>query len=261
MKLLFIGDVVGKPGRKALRDLLPRVIHQHDIDLVVANVENAAAGFGVTRTVVEEIYASRVDVLTTGNHVWDKKEVMEFIDEYETLLRPANYPEGTPGRGTVLLHAHNGCPAAVINLSGRVFMKPVDCPFRVAEGEIKKLRNKTNVIIVDMHAEATSEKQALGWFLDGEVSAIIGTHTHVQTADEKILPKGTAYITDVGMTGPFDSVIGVDKEMVIERFLTYRPNKFDVAKGDVWLQGVVVDIDSETGKARAIERLNLKWGE
>jgi hypothetical protein len=261
MKLLFIGDVVGKPGRRALRDLLPRVIYRHDIDLVVVNAENAAAGFGVTRTVVEEIYASRVDVLTTGNHVWDKKEVMEFIDEYETLLRPANYPEGTPGRGTVLLSAHNGCPTAVINLSGRVFMKPVDCPFRTAEIEIEMLRKKTKVIIVDMHAEATSEKQALGWFLDGEVSAVIGTHTHVQTADEQILPKGTAYITDVGMTGPFDSVIGVEKEMVIERFLTYRPNKFDVAKGDVRLQGVVVDIDPETGRARTIERLSLKWGE
>lgn len=258
MKLFFIGDIVGKPGRKALREMLPRVIHHYDIDLVVANVENAAGGFGVTRTVVEEIYASRVDVLTTGNHVWDKKEVMEFIEEYETFLRPANYPEGTPGRGAVLLSARNGCRAAVINLMGRVFMRPVDCPFRVAESEIRALRGKTRVIVVDMHAEATSEKQAMGWFLDGEVSAVIGTHTHVQTADEKILPKGTAYITDVGMTGPFDSVIGVEKEMVIDRFLTYRPNRFDVARGDVRLQGVVVDIDPETGRARGIERLSLK---
>ncbi len=261
MKLFFIGDVVGKPGRRALRELLPRVIHRYDIDLVVANVENAAGGFGVTRTVVEEIYSSRVDVLTTGNHVWDKKEVMEFIEEYETFLRPANYPDGTPGRGSVVLSARNGCRAAVINLMGRVFMRPVDCPFRVAEGEIRALRGKTKVIVVDMHAEATSEKQAMGWFLDGEVSAVIGTHTHVQTADEKILPKGTAYITDVGMTGPFDSVIGVEKEMVIDRFLTYRPNRFDVARGDVRLQGVVVDIDPETGRARAIERLSLKPGE
>jgi len=261
MKLLFIGDIVGKPGRRAVRELLPRIIHQHDIDLIVANVENAAGGFGVTRTVVEEIYASQVDVLTTGNHIWDKKEVMEFIDEYETLLRPANYPEGTPGKGTVLLSTRNGCRVAVINLSGRVFMKPVDCPFRVAEIEIDALKGKTKMIIVDMHAEATSEKQALGWFLDGAVSAIIGTHTHVQTADETILPKGTAYITDVGMTGPFDSVIGIEKETVIDRFLTCRPNKFDVAKGDVRLQGVVVDIDSETGRARAVERLSVKWGE
>jgi len=261
MKLLFIGDIVGKPGRRAVRGLLPGIIHQHDIDLVVANVENAAGGFGVTRTVIEEIHASQVDVFTTGNHIWDKKEVMEFIDEYDTLLRPANYPEGTPGKGTVLLSTRNGCRVAVINLSGRVFMKPVDCPFRVAEVEIDALKDKTNMIIVDMHAEATSEKQALGWFLDGEVSAVIGTHTHVQTADEKILPKGTAYITDVGMTGPFDSVIGIEKEIVVERFLTYRPNKFDVARGDVWLQGVVVDIDPKTGKARAIERLSVKWGE
>jgi metallophosphoesterase (TIGR00282 family) len=261
MKLLFIGDIVGKPGRRAVRDLLPRIIHQHDIGLVVANVENAAGGFGVTRTVIEEIYASQVDVLTTGNHVWDKKEVMEFIDDYDTLLRPANYPAGTPGKGTVLLSTRNGCRVAVINLSGRVFMKPVDCPFRVAEMEIDALRKKTNMIIVDMHAEATSEKQALGWFLDGEVSAIIGTHTHVQTADEKILPKGTAYISDVGMTGPFDSVIGIEKEIVIERFLTYRPNRFDVAKGDVWLKGVMVDIDSKTGGAQAIQRISVKWGE
>lgn len=244
-----------------MRELLPRVIHQHDIDLVVANVENAAGGFGVTRAVVEEIYESRVDVLTTGNHIWDKKEVMEFIDEYETLLRPANYPEGTPGKGTVLFPVRNGSRAAVINLSGRVFMKPVDCPFRVAEIEIYALKQRTKMIIVDMHAEATSEKQALGWFLDGEVSAVIGTHTHVQTADETILPKGTAYITDVGMTGPFDSVIGVEKQTVIERFLTYRPNKFEVAKGDVRLQGVMIDIDPETGRARTIERLSLKWGE
>jgi hypothetical protein len=255
MKLLFIGDIIGKPGRRAVRELLPRIIHQHDIDLVVANVENAAGGFGVTRAVIEEIYASQVDVLTTGNHVWDKKEVMEFIDEYDTLLRPANYPEGTPGKGAVLLSTRNGCRVAVINLSGRVFMKPVDCPFRVAEIEIDALKEKTNVIIVDMHAEATSEKQALGWFLDGAVSAIIGTHTHVQTADE------TAYITDVGMTGPFDSVIGIEKEIVIDRFLTCRPNKFDVAKGDVRLQGVVVDIDPKTGRARAVERLSVKWGE
>ncbi|HOD36849.1 MAG TPA: TIGR00282 family metallophosphoesterase [Syntrophales bacterium] len=261
MKLLFIGDVVGKPGRRAVRDLLPRIIHRHDIDLAVANVENAAGGFGVTRAVVEEIYESRVDVLTTGNHIWDKKEVMEFIDEYETLLRPANYPVGTPGKGSVLFPVRNGFRAAVLNLSGRVFMKPVDCPFRVAEIEIHALKQKTKVIIVDMHAEATSEKQALGWFLDGEVSAIIGTHTHVQTADETILPKGTAYITDVGMTGPFDSVIGVEKETVIERFLTCRPNKFEVARGDVRLQGVVIDIDPETGRARTVERLSLKWGE
>ena len=259
MKVLFVGDIVGKPGRRAVRDLVPVLVARHQIDLVIANGENAAAGFGVTKTVVDELYQSHLDVLTTGNHIWDKKEVMEFIHEYDTLLRPANYPEGTPGRGRVIVPGRNGHAAGVINLSGKVFMTPVDCPFRAAEREMDALKGKTNVIIVDMHAEATSEKQALGWFLDGRVSAVIGTHTHVQTADEKILPRGTAYITDVGMTGPFDSVIGVEKETVIERFLTCRPNKFEVARHDVWLQGVVIDIDDNTGKALRIDRVSVKW--
>ena len=258
MKILFIGDIVGKPGRLAIRELLPLIVEDYRIELVIANCENAAAGFGVTRDVVEELYQSRIDVLTSGNHIWDKKEVLEFVEDYETLLRPANYPEGTPGFGSVVVPCASGIHVGVINLVGRVFMRPLDCPFRSAEKEIERLRKKTRIIIVDMHAEATSEKQALGWFLDGRVSAVLGTHTHVQTADEKILPNGTAYITDLGMTGPFDSIIGTRKDAVLERFLIQMPNKFDVAKGDIRLQGVVLEVDTASGKALSIERLSVK---
>ena len=258
MKILFIGDIVGKPGRLAIRELLPLIVEDYRIELVIANCENAAAGFGVTRDVVEELYQNRIDVLTSGNHIWDKKEVLEFVEDYETLLRPANYPEGTPGFGSVVMPCASGIHVGVINLAGRVFMRPLDCPFRSAEKEIERLRKKTRIIIVDMHAEATSEKQALGWFLDGRVSAVLGTHTHVQTADEKILPNGTAYITDLGMTGPFDSIIGTRKDAVLERFLIQMPNKFDVAKGDVRLQGVVLEVDTASGKALSIERLSVK---
>jgi 2',3'-cyclic-nucleotide 2'-phosphodiesterase len=259
MKILFIGDIVGKPGRRAVRELLPEIMNRHQIDLVIANCENAAAGFGVTKEIVEELYRYGIDLLTSGNHIWDKKEINEFLEDFEMLLRPANYPENLLGRGRALISANSTSPVGVINLLGRVFISPpLECPFRVAEREIARLREKTRVIIVDMHAEATSEKQAMGWFLDGQVSAVVGTHTHVQTADDKILPGGTAYITDVGMTGPFDSVIGIDKEMIIERFLTQVPNRFDVAKKDVHLQGVVIDIDEGSGKSRSIERLDLK---
>ena len=258
MKILFIGDIVGKPGRLAIRELLPLIVEDYRIEFVIANCENAAAGFGVTRDVVEQLYQSRIDVLTSGNHIWDKKEVLEFVEDYETLLRPANYPEGTPGFGSVVMPCASGINVGVINLAGRVFMRPLDCPFRSAEKEIERLRKKTRIIIVDMHAEATSEKQALGWFLDGRVSAVLGTHTHVQTADEKILPNGTAYITDLGMTGPFDSIIGTRKDAVLERFLIQMPNKFDVAKGDVRLQGVVLEVDTASGKALSIERLSVK---
>ncbi len=258
MKILFSGDIVGKPGRLAIRELLPLIVEDYRIEFVIANCENAAAGFGVTRDVVEELYQSRIDVLTSGNHIWDKKEVLEFVEDYETLLRPANYPEGTPGFGSVVMPCASGIHVGVINLAGRVFMRPLDCPFRSAEKEIERLRKKTRIIIVDMHAEATSEKQALGWFLDGRVSAVLGTHTHVQTADEKILPNGTAYITDLGMTGPFDSIIGTRKDAVLERFLIQMPNKFDVAKGDIRLQGVVLEVDTASGKALSIERLSVK---
>jgi metallophosphoesterase (TIGR00282 family) len=258
MKILFIGDIVGKPGRRAVKELLPSLVSGHDVDMVIANCENAASGFGITREVVEELYDSHIDVLTSGNHVWDKKEVMEFIDDYESLIRPANYPAGVPGAGSVLMPTASGQYVGVLNLAGRIFMHPVDCPFVVAKKEIERLKSRTSVIIVDIHAEATSEKRALGWYLDGEVSAVLGTHTHVQTADNEVLPNGTAYISDVGMTGPFDSVIGIKKDTIIERFLTQIPNRFDVAKNDIRLQGVVIDIDAQSGRANAIERISVK---
>ena len=261
MKILFIGDIVGKPGRRAVSDLLPGLIAERGIDLVIANCENAAAGFGVTREVVEELYNSSIDVLTSGNHIWDKREVLEFITDYETLLRPANYPAKVPGTGTLLKPTAAGEYVGVLNLAGRIFMQPIDCPFETAKSKIAELRKKTKVIIVDIHAEATSEKKALGWYLDGEVSAVLGTHTHVQTADDEILPQGTAYISDVGMTGPFDSVIGIKKDAIIERFLTGIPNKFDVAKGDIRLQAVLLDVDSISGKANSIERISVKLKE
>ncbi len=257
MKLLFIGDIVGKPGRRAVKQLLPGLRVRHGIDVVIANCENAAGGFGVTRDVVDELLQSSIDVLTSGNHIWDKKDVLEFIDDYPLLLRPANYPEGTPGRGSVVADGHeSNASLAVINLQGRVFMQSLDCPFKGALREIDGLPRSVPVIIVDIHAEATSEKQALGWYLDGRVSAVIGTHTHVQTADERILPGGTAYLTDAGMTGAFDSVLGVRKEAALERFLTGLPNKFDVAKGNIRLQGAVVEVDERSGRSSSIIRIN-----
>jgi hypothetical protein len=261
MKILFIGDIIGKPGRRAVKEILPSLIGSREIDLVIANCENAAAGFGITRDIVEELYDAHIDILTSGNHIWDKKEVLGFIEDYETLLRPANYPGIVPGRGSVLMPTAAGDYVGVLNLAGRIFMAPIDCPFVTAKKEIVRLKAKTNVIIVDMHAEATSEKKALGWYLDGEVSAVLGTHTHVQTADNEVLPGGTAYISDVGMTGPFDSVIGIKKDTIIERFLTQVPNKFDVAKGDIRLQGVFMDIDAQSGRADAIERISIKLKE
>ena len=258
---MFIGDIIGKPGRRAVKELLPSLVAGHEIDLVIANCENAAAGFGVTREVVEELYDAHIDILTSGNHIWDKREVLEFIDDYETLLRPANYPGAVPGKGSVLMPTAAGDYVGVLNLAGRIFMAPIDCPIVEAKKAVARLKEKTNVIIIDIHAEATSEKKALGWYMDGEASAVLGTHTHVQTADDEILPGGTAYVSDVGMTGPFDSVIGIKKDTVIERFLTQIPNRFDVAKGDVRLQGVVLDVDAQTGKANSIERISVKLKE
>jgi len=258
MKILFIGDVVGKPGRKAVRELLPRIMADWAIDFVIANCENAASGFGVTRDILEELYENHIDVLTSGNHIWDKKEVMDYIGEYETLLRPANYPQEVPGHGSIIMPHPSGDYIGIVNLMGRVFMQPLECPFRTADEEIERLRKKTKSIIVDMHAEATSEKIALGWYLDGRVSAVIGTHTHVQTADDRILPGGTAYLTDAGMTGSFDSVIGIKKDLILDRFLTQLPNKFEVAKGDVRLQGVVLNIEETSGRSLSIERLSIK---
>ena len=257
MKILFIGDIVGKPGRRAVRELLPGIIEERRIDFVIANCENAAAGFGVTAEIVEELYGAHIDVLTSGNHIWDKKEQVAFILSDPRIIRPANYPAGAPGVGSALLTTPGGVKVAVLNLEGRVFMKSLECPFLVADREIQRLKQETPIIFVDFHAEATSEKSALGWYLDGRVSALVGTHTHVQTADERILPQGTAFLTDAGMTGSFDSVIGMGKEETIHRFLTQLPAKFEVGKKDIRLNAVVIGVDETCGKAVSIERINM----
>jgi metallophosphoesterase (TIGR00282 family) len=263
LKLLFLGDVFGKPGRQAVQRLVPRLIARDGIDLVVANAENAASGIGVTPDNAEELLAAEVNLLTSGNHIWSKREIVPYLEAAGSrLLRPANYPPGTPGRGRAVIATPDGRRLGVVNLEGRVFMRPLEDPFRTALAEIEALRAEgVTAILVDMHADATSEKNAMGWFLDGKVSAVLGTHTHVQTADARVLPGGTAYVTDVGMCGPWDSVIGVKKELVIERFLTARPISFEPAKRDVWLQGAIVDIDEATGKARSIARVQEKLEE
>src|ERR1700712_3143177 len=255
MKLLFVGDVIGKPGRHALQHLLPRLVDHHRADYVVVNVENSAGGFGVTPDILREIAELPIDVYTTGNHVWDKKEGVELLDRHPKLLRPANYPEGNPGKGLHLGETAAGIPVAVINLEGLVYMSNLDSPFHKADELLRTLDPKYKVILVDFHAEVTSEKQAMGFYLDGRVSAVLGTHTHVPTADERILPQGTALQTDVGMTGPYDSVIGMRVDKVMKRFLLQTRSSFEVAKGDVRLAGAIVDVDEATGKARGIERL------
>lgn len=259
MKVLFIGDIVGKTGRMAIKALLPTVIDRYKIDFVIANGENLAGGFGLTDKTVSETLSYGVHVITTGNHVWDKKDFVMQISKEDRVLRPINYPPGVPGFGSIIYALPAGDRAGVINISGRVFMSNIDCPFRTGEKEIEKLGQTTKIIIIDFHGEATSEKMAFGYFVDGKVSAVIGTHTHVQTADERILPGGTAYITDVGMTGPYNSIIGIEKEQVIHRFLTNIPVRFETAKGEGIFSAVVVDIDNKTGKASAIHRLQLKY--
>jgi metallophosphoesterase (TIGR00282 family) len=257
MRILFIGDIVGKAGRQAIDGVLGKVIADHKIEFTIANGENAAGGMGITPSIAIEILDQGVDVLTSGNHIWAKKEIVPFLDEELRILRPANYPPGVPGRGSGVLHSANGEKVGILNLEGRVFMKHLDCPFRTGEKQVELLRKEANIIIVDFHAEATSEKMAMGWFLNGKVSAVLGTHTHVQTSDERILDEGTAYISDVGMTGPMNSVIGIRKEIALERLLTQIPWKFDVAKEAIELQGVVVDVDSKTGKAKDIKRIRM----
>ena len=257
MKILFIGDIFGKPGRDMAQRAIPALTAQHGIDLVIANVENSAAGFGVTGDIAETILKFGVDVMTSGNHIWDKKEVLDYIPRQPKLLRPANFPAGVPGRGTWIGQTRTGEPVAVINVMGRVFMAPLDDPFAVVLREIEAVRGKARVIIVDFHAEATSEKAAMGWHLDGRVTAIFGTHTHVQTADERLLPKGTAYLTDVGMTGPHDSIIGVAVEAALGRFVNGMPTKFEAAAGPARFNGIIITADPASGKALAIERLNL----
>lgn len=256
MKILFIGDIVGKPGRSAVRALLPRLTSLYKIDFVIANGENAAGGFGITEKTATELFSAGVHIITTGNHVWDKKDAVPYIAKEERILRPLNYPDGAPGFGVIEITAGNRRKAAVMNVSGRVFMNNLECPFRAARREAGRLRESVRTIIVDFHAEATSEKIAIGYYLDGLVSAVIGTHTHVQTADEKILPGGTAYITDVGMTGPAESVIGIEKDQVIQKFLFHMPKKYDVAGGKSVLSAVVVETDEE-GRATGIQRLQV----
>ena len=257
MRVLFIGDIIGEPGRKMVRAQMRGLVDAHRPDLVIANGENAAGGFGITAEIAEELFSLGIHVLTSGNHVWDKKEIEPYLTKQDRLIRPANYPAGNPGYGSVVISTAAG-KAAVLNLEGRVFMSNLEDPFRFAEQEIEKLKRDTPVVIIDFHAEATSEKVALAWHLDGKASAVIGTHTHVQTADERILPGGTAFLTDAGMTGPSDSVIGVRKEQAIARFLYQTPHRFEIPKGPVQLNAVVMDIDSATGKTASIERIQLK---
>ncbi len=257
MKILAIGDVVGRPGRRAVATFLPSLRKELQLDLIVANGENAAGGVGITATIGQELLGSGIDLLTMGNHVWAKREAYDYLDDEPRVIRPANYPNGAPGRGSTVLKARSGVPVGVVNVSGRVFMGDLDCPFRVALELVESLRQTTSVILVDFHAEATSEKVALGHYLDGLVSAVFGTHTHIQTNDARILPGGTAYITDLGMTGPVDSVIGIRKDIVIERFLSQLPSRHEVAAGQACLQGAVFDIDETSGLARDVRTVNL----
>lgn len=256
LSILLVGDVFGEPGRAALAKLLPRLRQEHHIDLAVVNVENAAGGFGVTPQLCRGFLGLGVDVMTSGNHIWDRKEIIPYIARENLLLRPANYPPGTPGVGHITVKA-GAWKVAVLNLMGRVFMGAIDCPFKRADEIVPELRKETPVVLVDMHAEATSESVAMGWYLDGRVSAVVGTHRHVQTADERILPGGTAYITDVGMTGPVDGIIGVERSQILHRFLTQMPVRFEPAKGPVALCGAVVTVDPETGRASDIRRLRV----
>jgi metallophosphoesterase (TIGR00282 family) len=258
MRVIVLGDVVGTPGREVLTARLKTLREKHEVEFVVANVENAAAGAGVTPAIGQEILGGGVDVMTSGNHVYDKKEVIKYIENEPRLLRPANYSPEAPGRGLWLGSTQSGTPLAVINLQGRVFMPPSECPFRTADRLIAEIGNRARIVIVDHHAEATSEKAALGRYLDGRVSVVAGTHTHVQTADEQVLPRGTAYISDLGMTGPHDSVIGVQTDLVVTKFLRGLPVRFETATNDARLNGIIVEIDERTGKAVHIERLQVK---
>ena len=261
MRILFIGDIFGRPGRELVRRGLRALVDQHRVDLVIANAENAAAGFGITREIGDQLLDYGVDVMTSGNHVWDKKEALNYIGAETRLLRPANYPAGVPGNGSCLARTADGRAVGVLNLMGRVFMLGIDDPFACALREIEALKQRTRIIFVDFHAEATSEKIAMGWHLDGKVTAVVGTHTHVQTADERILPKGTAYLTDVGMTGPHDSIIGVEIEPALGRFLTALPARFEPATANPRLHAVVVEADDKTGLATDIERLSYSLEE
>ncbi|WP_072887672.1 TIGR00282 family metallophosphoesterase [Ornithinibacillus halophilus] len=255
MKFLFIGDVFGSPGREMVKEYLPKLKEKHRPHVTIINGENAASGKGITEKIYKQFLESGAQMITMGNHTWDKKEIFDFIDDAKYMIRPANFPEGNPGKGIAYINL-NGKEIAVINLQGRTFLPPIDDPFRKADELITEAKKRTNIIFLDFHAEATSEKQAMGWYVDGRVSAVVGTHTHTQTADERILPNGTAYITDVGMTGPYDGILGVDKETVINRFLTNLPARFEPdKKGRAQLNGVIITIDEKTGNANSVERI------
>jgi metallophosphoesterase (TIGR00282 family) len=257
MNILFVGDIMGEPGRRVLLKHLPKAIQDYHIDVVVGNGENAAGGFGITPDIAQELFDLGLSAITLGNHAWDKREAMEYLQKEPRVIRPANYPDGVPGKGTCVIETAQGERLGILQLMGRVFMPMVDCPFRVAERELAQLTTQTDYILVDMHAETTSEKMAMGYFLDGKVSVVLGTHTHVQTADEQILPQGTGYLTDVGMTGPVKSVIGMKHNLVIQKFLTQLPRRFEVAPGPSVLCAAVVKLDRETGKTTHISRLRL----
>jgi len=261
MNLLFVGDIVGRPGRELVRVGLRSLVERHAIELVIANAENSAGGFGITREIGEELLDRGVDVMTSGNHIWDKREALEYIALEPRLLRPANFPSGAPGRGSYVAQTKTGITVGVVNVMGRIFMAPLDDPFAVALREVESLADRTRIVLVDFHAEATSEKIAMGWHLDGEVTAVVGTHTHVQTSDEQILPGGTAYITDVGMTGPHDGIIGVEREPALARFLTGLPSRFDTATGRPRLNAVVIAADDRSGHATRIERISVSLEE
>jgi metallophosphoesterase (TIGR00282 family) len=257
MKILYIGDIMGEPGRRAVARAVPRLVAQRKIDVVVGNGENVAGGFGITPELAEELFRMGLSAITTGNHAWDKKEILDYFPRERRLLRPANYPEGAPGQGSVVVQTMAGEEVAILQLMGRAYMPTLDCPFQVGKRELIALRKRVAAVVVDMHAEATSEKMAMGHFLDGEATAVVGTHTHVQTADEQILPRGTAYVTDIGMTGPLHGVIGVKKELAIEKFLTGMPRRFEVASGPTVFCAVLLDIDARIGKALSIERIRI----
>lgn len=260
MRILFIGDIVGRPGRQAMSTWLPELREEYQLDVVLANAENAAGGLGVTPAILNELFRMGVDGITLGNHVWRKKELVGALDSFPKVVRPLNYPEGAPGRGSMVLDLPGGRRLGVISVLGRVYMEPLECPFRMTRQESARLREQTPVVIVDFHAEATSEKVALGWHMDGHCTAVLGTHTHVQTSDDRLLKHGTGYITDMGMTGPWNSIIGLDPERGIQKFLTGLPNEFKVASGPVQLNGVVVDADDVNGRALSISRV-FKVGE
>ena len=257
MKVLFIGDIMGEPGRRVIMKLLHKVVTPHQVDLIIGNGENAAGGFGITPDVAGELFDLGLSVITLGNHAWDKKEVIDYIKKEHRLLRPANYPDGVPGQGSIVIHTASGESLGILQVMGRVFMPILDCPFRSAQRGVAQLKSQAAAILVDMHAETTSEKMAMGHFLDGQVTAVLGTHTHVQTADEQILPKGTAYLTDIGMTGPVHSVIGMKKEMAIQKFLTQMPRRLEVATGPAVFSAALIELDSSTGKAVGIERVRM----